>query len=225
MKIYTLRFGAMSPATGGAMRIDFHSLGDNRPVHFRAGQHGLWHIPGGGVHPFTIASAPEEHVVTLGTSLASGSRLKRAIGGLTYGDRVRLLAPVANFTIDGTSGPLVLLAQGIGVTPFRSILRHLDLTCQPRHTTLLQVGNEHPFRSDTEPLATRSAYTGSRDHYTELLAQVTTDQPSATFLISGSPSFVSSTFTQLRERGVVGGQVRTDKFWGYRPAVAAPVAA
>lgn len=221
MKIHTLRYHATSPASGGAVRVDFQTLTDGRPVRFRAGQHGLWQIPGGGVHPFTIASAPEEHVVTLGTSLSSASRLKQAIGSLADGDRVRLLAPLADFTVDHTSGPLVLLAQGLGVTPFRSILRHLDLTGQLRWTTLLQVGAEHVFRSDTEPLATTSAFVDSREQYADLLGQVAFDQPASTFLVSGSPTFVSSTVGSLRDRGVAGGQVHTDKFWGYHPPTSA----
>lgn len=225
MRIHTLRHSATIPASGGAVRVDFKTVNDGRPIRFRAGQHALWQIPGGGVHPFTIASAPEEDIVSLGTSLRSGSRLKRAIGSLAEGDRIRLLAPLADFTVDDTSGPLVLLAQGLGVTPFRSILRHHDLTGQRRHTTLLQVGTEQVFRADTEPLATISAFVDSRPQYADLLGQVTRSGPAATFLVSGSPAFVSSTVGELRDLGVSAGQVRTDKFWGYHPRAAATVAA
>lgn len=225
MKVHTVRFRSISPTSGGAVRVDFQDVNSSRAVQFSAGQHALWQIPGGGVHPFTIASAPQEDVVSLGTSLASGSRLKKAIGGLADGDKARLLAPIGKFTVDGTDGPLIMLAQGLGVTPFRSILRSFDLTGERRDTALLQVGADHAFRADTEPLATTSAFVDAREPFIDLLDSLIADHPAATFMVSGSPAFVSSTVARLRDSGVSSAQLRTDKFWGYRAHSSAAVAA
>jgi hypothetical protein len=70
----------------GALALNFRP---RRRLCFTAGQHGLWIVPGGGVAPFTVASAPEEELVTLGTSVASQTRLKRALAALTAGDMGR----------------------------------------------------------------------------------------------------------------------------------------
>lgn len=64
----------------GAVALDFRP---QRPMRFTAGQHALWHIPGGAVRPFTIASAPEEELVTLGTDLASVSGSPSFVGDTT----------------------------------------------------------------------------------------------------------------------------------------------
>jgi ketosteroid isomerase-like protein len=104
------------------------------------------------------ASAPEEELVTLGTSVASQTRLKRALAALTAGDMVRFVGPIGRFTVEGAAPSVVMLGQGLGVTPFRAMLWHLALTGQDTATTLVHVGATHPFRADTESIATRAVY-------------------------------------------------------------------
>lgn len=211
--VISLQFDSVTPDDQGGVAVDFRPL---RPLEFTAGQHGLWVIPRGGIGPFTIASAPEDEVVTLGTGLASQSRLKRALAALSAHDTVRMVGPLGHFTLDGTSSPVVMLAQGMGVTPFRAMLRHLALTEQDRPTSLVHVGATHPFRADTEAVASRASYPTSRDAFTRQITEVVADQPEATMLVSGSASFVSATVDFLRARGVGAAQIKRDTFWGYR---------
>lgn len=213
MRITRLQLDSIRPDGQGAVAIDFRP---RRPVRFTAGQHGLWAVPGGGVRPFTMASAPEEELVTLGTGVTSQSRLKRALTALTAHDTVRLIGPLGHFTLDDTAPSVVMLAQGMGVTPFRAMLRHLTLTRQDQRTTLVHVGGTHPFRADTEPAATRASYPSSRDAFARELAQVAGDQPDATFMVSGSLAFVSATVGSVTDHGVSASQIRRDAFWGYR---------
>lgn len=219
MQIATLHVTTQSSDGHGGDAVHFTP---DRPIRFTAGQHALWRIPGGGLHPFTIASAPEEKILTLGTSLASQSPLKRAIAALAEGDRVRLVGPLADFTLDPTSPAVVMLAQGVGVTPYRSILRHLNLADRSLDTTLLQVSTEHPFRSDTEPLAGVSHYVTSREEYATRLAAVIDRRPQASYMISGSREFVGSTTAALRAAGIARAQVKRDTFYGYQGSSPAP---
>jgi ferredoxin-NADP reductase len=214
IRVARLRFDSITPDGQGAVAVDFRP---QRPLHFIAGQHGLWVIPGGGVRPFTIASSPQEELVTLGTSVASRSRFKRAITALTVQDAVRLIGPIGNFTLDGTALPVVMLAQGMGVTPFRAMLRHLARTGQDKRTTLVHVGAAHPFRGDTEPVAAQTSYPSSREGFVRAVEHAAADQSDATFMVSGSSPFVSATVDLLNRRGVDTAQIRRDTFWGYRP--------
>ena len=178
---------------------------------FIAGQHAFWQVPGGGIHPFTIASAPNEDIVTLGTRFGSGTRLKRALAALTADDVVRLIGPLGSFTLEGTEPGVVMLAQGVGVTPFRSMLRQLG---GAKRTKLVQVGVRHPFRADTEPLAGRSMYVRSRSAFATALDEVTADPRATTYFVSGSVAFVGETVTALRERSIQREAIRRDRFWG-----------
>ena len=208
----SLEFVSVDEAEAGAVALHFRP---RRPLHYKAGQHGVWLVPGGGGGPFTVASAPEEEVVTLGTRLGSGSRFKRALAELKPGATVRLIGPIANFTLGRTASTVVMLAQGIGVTPFRAMLRHAAMSRADKRTTLIHVGHQHPFRRDTEGVATEAHYPTSHEAFTQQLKTTASQQPEATFMISGTPAFVRSTAAQLKASSVDKSQIRRDAFYGW----------
>ena len=212
LTIARLEFVSKSDDDQGATTFHFQP---KTPVSFSAGQHGFWHVPSGGIRPFTIASAPEEDEIALGTTLASGSRIKRALAALTRGSAVRLLGPLSQFTVDPAATEVVMLAQGTAVTPFRSILRHMALQSRKPQATLIHVGTSHPFRADTEPLATHAAYAGSREEFGDLAKAAAAAQPGASFMIAGTAAFVTSTKALLQANGVQPAQVKGGPFVGW----------
>lgn len=185
------------------------------PVGHVAGSHAFLTLDGGGTKPFSLASAPEDPQVLIGTRLDSGSRFKRALTALSPGDRVRLRRPPQRSALSGTGDDVVLLAQGVGVTPHRALLRHLAATGDRRRGTLVHVGRGHPFRTDTEELAAAAAYPGDRDSFRAELDRVTTDLPGATYHVSGSPAFVRDTTAILTGAGIPRRQIRREAFRGY----------
>lgn len=52
----------------------------------------------------------------------------------------------------------MFLAQGVGITRYRSLLRDIRARGSRTHTTLVHVGRGHTFRRDTEPLADSALY-------------------------------------------------------------------
>jgi glycine betaine catabolism B len=202
-----------SQAIGGD--VTSFSFSHKRRFGFRAGQHGLLIIPKGGMKPFSIASSPAEETIMIGTRLSSGSKFKLALAALKPGDRVRFLAPLMNFTTAGTGRELVFLAQGVGITPIRSIL--LDITDRGlgKKTTIVHVGHDHAFRAETERLADKAVYPSTSGSFRTAVLTATEDSPSATFMISGAPAFVKSTATLLRDRRVAVGQIKSDTMLGY----------
>lgn len=220
-----LHFETATPDIEGVVALNFHP---SKPLDLRAGQHGLWYFPGGGLGPFTVASAPEEDIVTIGTSLASKSRIKRAMAQLRAGDAAYFFGPLSAFSLDPTVSSVVMLAQGMGVTPFRSILRHLSwknqspsqhpIAPEPKIiTTLVHVGHVHPFSSDTDGLATTAAYPHTREQFANEVVDATSRQPDAGFMVSGASEFVSKTTELLTQLGIDSSRIRRDKFWGYHP--------
>lgn len=71
-------------------------------------------------HPFTISSAPEESSITF-TVKKLGDYTSR-LAEVPAGARVLVDGPYGLFTPSRTEGPLLLIAGGIGITPFLSIL-------------------------------------------------------------------------------------------------------
>lgn len=214
ISIHTLEFAAREDIGGGAIALRFAA---RRPIVFTAGQHGLWQVPGGGIAAFTIASAPEEEHIVLATRTGTHSRLKRALAALAPGAPVRLAGPLSRFTLDGAGDDVVLLAQGIGITPFRAMLVHTALTGTGVRSRLVHVdaAGGHAYRSETGSTATEASFPEDRDAFTEHLAAARADRPDATWFVAGSAAFVSATSTELRARGVPAARIRRDAFYGW----------
>lgn len=124
-----------------------------------------------------------------------------------------LIGPVMNFTFQQDAPRNVLLAQGIGITPFRSMLVHAQAHVPEVETTLIHVdGTAHLFRDITEAYATNAFYPTNPDAFREAVAGLDTGQR---FYLSGSPKFIGATKRLLREKGVEASAIATDSFWGY----------
>lgn len=76
---------------------------------------------------FTISSSPTEKNIICITSRMLDSCFKRVIFHLKKGDKVMYEGPYGNFVLDiNKKKPIVFLAGGIGITPFRSMVRYLN---------------------------------------------------------------------------------------------------
>ena len=74
-------------------------------------------------HPFSIASAPEDPVLCL--TIKKVGQFTSAIPDLKPGTEVRCMGPLGAFCKDIDAKPAtVMMAGGVGITPFLSVLRH-----------------------------------------------------------------------------------------------------
>ncbi|PZG00143.1 ferredoxin--NADP reductase [Micromonospora endophytica] len=186
-----------------------------KPFRHIAGQHGIFTIKGGGTRPFSLASAPGDEQVVIATKLDSGSKYKKALAALRPGDRITMRGPIMKFILDGAGDEVVFLAQGVGITPFRSLLRHIDTAGLGVRSTLLHLGDGHAFKAETEQLASDARYHRDREDFAVDLKQVATNAPNATYYISGMPKFIAETSAALKDLGISRKQIRKDNFRGY----------
>ena len=189
-----------------------------QPFEAKAGQYGILQLGGTARKPFSLASAPEEDSILIGTSLQSGSTFKQRLAALQPGDTITFRGPVSKFTLDGAAPRVVMLAQGVGITPFRSMLAHAVLTGMAIEPSLIQVAHAgHAYRDETQQWATTAAYPQHADDFRAAATVAAHDNPDATFFIAGATPFVSSTASLLRDAGVAGANIREDKYLGYKP--------
>lgn len=188
-----------------------------QPLPHTAGQHGFLAVRGGLIaKPFSIASAPEDDEVMIATHVHANSRYKQALAKLQPGDKVKMRGPVFNFVLPRGVPQVVFLAQGIGITPYRSLLRHIANYTFPIQSTLLHVSAEpHIFADETRALATRAEYPATRKAFARQLQATVAEQPSALYYISGSVAFLASTTQQLKQAGVPAAHIKKDWFLGY----------
>lgn len=75
----------------------------------------------GNLRGFSISSAPREAVITITTRLRD-TAFKRVLQAMPLGTAVKMEGPFGDLRLHHAARPAVLLAGGIGITPFRSIL-------------------------------------------------------------------------------------------------------
>lgn len=130
-----------------------------RPFTFSPGQYLELDVPhrrpdGRGTRrEFSIASAPEDlPTVRIAFKDGSQSTYKRALADVPLGGTLAVTGVWGDFVLPARpTSPVLLVAAGIGVTPFVSQLRHLVATGQKRDVVLVYVvseASELAFRDD-----------------------------------------------------------------------------
>ena len=123
-----------------------------------------WSAP----HPFSIAGAPEDPVLCL--TIKKAGQFTSAIPDYKLGTEVRCMGPLGLFCKDIDTKPSVfMMAGGVGVTPFLSVLRHFRNIKAKNIATLFWVNKtmEDVFATDeiqemTRDLNLRIVYCLSR---------------------------------------------------------------
>jgi ferredoxin-NADP reductase len=186
-----------------------------RPIKHIAGQHGLFILPRlGGIHIFSLSSAPEEQYISISTHVRKESAYKQRLNSLKSGEHIILWGPVLDFIFRDNATDYIFLAQGIGITPFRSLLVHADSAKLPISTTLIHVeGGEHTFQELTSGLATHAYYPSDPEGFTQNIQDTLNNN--ALYYLSGSPRFVRATKKTLRSLGLKRSQMKSDSFLGY----------
>jgi ferredoxin-NADP reductase/Na+-transporting NADH:ubiquinone oxidoreductase subunit NqrB len=108
---------------------------------------------------FSIASAPEDLPILKvafreGNSTAPQSSYKRALAQVTAGSELAVTGVWGDFVLpQRAAAPVLMVAAGIGITPFISQLRHARLAGEDRDVVLVYVASEAselPFRAELE---------------------------------------------------------------------------
>lgn len=206
---------------------------------FLPGQYLEWAVPHSSVDSrgirryFTIASAPESSDVVLGVKMyPEPSSFKTALASLAPGDSILVSSLDGDFTLptEPSAQPLVFMAGGIGVTPYRSMIEHLIATDTKVDATLFYfVRTEAEIAWPTlweagraiglntvyvvgEPSATWTGETGTLTP--ELVTRYVAKPHQATFYLSGPPGMVRAFTSQLTAEGISSDKIKRDYFPG-----------
>ena len=108
-----------------------HERGEDKtPFNYTAGQFaffdigGVYNDPKGAIRHFTISSSPTENFIMFSTRIRD-SPYKQRLLTLEKGSKVKVRGPEGQFVLhEDYSKPAVFLSGGIGVTPFRSMVKY-----------------------------------------------------------------------------------------------------
>src|SRR5216117_3841396 len=108
--------------------------------------------------PMSLASSPTRPHLEYAVRL-SGSPYKRAFAALQPGDEIRVFGPIGDFVLHETR-PAVLLAGGIGITPFKGMAEYAADMALPIPIRLVYSNrseDEIVYRHELEALETQNA--------------------------------------------------------------------
>jgi len=234
------RFTLVGVEKMAADAYDFIFVSD-RKFSFKPGQYLDWTLDirsvdaRGNRRPFTIASAPADKEIRLGVKFYPGpSAFKRALSAMRPGDAIFGSQLAGAFTLPkNRDEKLAFLAGGIGITPFRSMVRDLLARGDERSIVLLYGNNkideiaystlfqwaEEKFGMRTVYAVTDEEVSGANFHQglidEALIRRAIPDFGERTFYISGPRSMVTKFERVLRGLGVGRSRIKVDFFPGY----------
>jgi ferredoxin-NADP reductase len=175
--------------------------------------------------PMSIASGPARPHLDFAVQ-RTDSEFKRAFFALTPGATVQVTAPRGHFLLERTR-PAVMIAVGIGVTPFRSMLEavadeHATLAGTIVHATVGPL--DVPFRDEIEDLARRAGLRLLRKHGPLDQAQLRAlagEIATPVWYIAGPVEDVKHVRDLLEANGVDEQDIRLE-FFRYAGSLAAP---
>lgn len=197
----------------------------------------------GNTRGFSINSAPDDPDLVFTTRLRD-TAFKRVLRTLPLGTEIKVEGPFGSFTLQGDSSrPAVFLAGGIGITPFRSIVRRAAHESLP-HRIFLFFANKRPedapFLDELAELERVnpnftfvptmdhmddsrmpwSGETGHIDHdlivkYLQREASIGAGRPKPIYYMAGPRGMVANLRAMLNQAGVDDDDIRTEEFTGY----------
>lgn len=177
---------------------------------------------------FTIASAPFEKSIMLTTRFTDekSSSFKKTLKDLRIGDTMEITKADGDFIIDNpedSTVEYVFIAGGIGITPFRSILKEFDRGHRTPHVTLLYANRDEniTYKNEIEDIATRNP--NLKIHYIispkrideNTLKEYVSDITKPIFYVSGPEPMVESLGEILKNMKVKDNHLKQDWFPGY----------
>ncbi len=184
----------------------------------------------GPTRQFTIANSPTEgDYVQLATRIRQDSGFKQTLNQLEIGSEVEVEGPSGSYILDeNLSGPQILLAGGIGITPFRSFIKYVADKKLNIPIFLIYSNSDSNFVFKKELDEWQKTHNNIKIEYidtsisgrldTKMLSSLLTSNNlllTSNLWSVGPPRFVSAMEDALEELGVNEDNVHTEKFTGY----------
>lgn len=200
----------------------------SQPSSWKAGQHGIisfsGKLEGGSWRGFSIASSPEDENLMISTRIPDKpSAFKKALMDLKPGDQLTMRGPFGPFYLDGSRRPVVFIASGIGITPYRALIlfsiAHQDQA--PREIRLLHSDDrsEYAYKEEFDEIASRygfvkAAYVSSTILPEKIESTLNELGNDACYYVSGPNKMVAAIKKMLTDKGIVKGNIKHEVFIG-----------
>jgi glycine betaine catabolism B len=212
-----------------------------KDFHFIPGQYMEWTLPHGKVDSrgnrryFSISSSPSENILTMTIKFYNpSSSYKKELLSLQNGQQLVATQVAGDFVLPkNLNQPLVFIAGGVGIAPFRSMIKYItdnnlmvdiiliftnrtrdDILYQDVFDKAINNGVKTIYNlTDLEKLP--QGWQGTSGHVTTQMIQGIPNFTKRLYYISGPQLMVQNFERTLNSAGIGGTQIKTDFFPGY----------
>ncbi|MGH4117220.1 FAD-dependent oxidoreductase [Clostridium sp.] len=197
------------------------------PLNWKAGQHAMFVIKHAkikkGIRPFSIASSPLENKIMISMKIGKHpSDYKNALLEIKSGMKMVIRGPIGGFYMD-TSKPTCLIAGGIGITPFRSMIK--DIVMRENDfkgkINLLYINSTGRFLYENE-LKTfakdnhiKIDFFTDKEELTKSIKEIVINSKDMKYYLAGPKLMNDSVKSTLLGQAVNKKSIRVDTFLGY----------
>lgn len=171
---------------------------------------------------FTLSNSPDDELLSITTKFtdtkaSQNSSFKKALLKLEPGTELHMAAPMGDFVLPkDPSMALLFVAGGIGVTPYHSIIKHLQITGEKRDIRLLYAAHNE------EEIAFKDAFEHLGKNFLKLVGEPLTSEKilehaerDRHIYLSGPEPMVEVLNKDLRNEKFDRKHIHTDFFPGY----------
>lgn len=174
----------------------------------------------------TISSAPFEKHILITTRFfgKKASSFKAALNNLEVDDVIEIKGPDGDLFIDNMNKDYIFIAGGLGITPFRSILKQLEFENKMPNITLLYANKNKNFLFEDEIKEILKKFNNlklikfvSPKKITKNnLKKLNLNLKKTMFFISGPENMIYKIKGLLNEFGVKDENIKEDYYTGYK---------
>jgi len=221
----------------GILELSF-KLAQSSKFNFLPGQYLEWTLGGvrydlrGSRRFFSIASSPLEENIKIGIKITEkGSQFKKTLVNMKKGDKIYAGSLAGDFVLPKKEGKYVFIAGGIGITPFRSMIKNaidentkLDAILFYSSSNESEIVYKDLFES-AKQIGVKTVYVcsnpsenfkGARGRVnSDLIQKEVPDFKDRVYYLSGPNSMVNGYKKLLRSMGINPFKIKTDFFSGY----------
>ncbi len=199
-----------------------------KSIDWEAGQHGIFLMKFTQAKKpfrvFSLASIPSEGHIEISTKVGEKpSEFKQVLLDLEPGDKISMRGPVGPFYVDEEK-PRLFIAGGIGITPYRAIIRDLRINNKKldKETRLLYLDSNEAFIYGEE-LGEAEKTEGISIHYLRKREQLYEEidrfidkyQNDGVYFVAGPKPMTKGIEKALKDKGIDGKNIKIDGFIGY----------
>ncbi|MBI2655683.1 FAD-dependent oxidoreductase [Candidatus Woesearchaeota archaeon] len=211
-----------------SIKLEKNSLG------YKPGQYAIVELETGdeeNTHPLSIASSPTEDFLLFSTKISESS-FKKKYSQLKIGDKVKIKGPMGMFVLREDAKNIVFLGGGIGITPFRDMIKYAtDKKLQIKLTLMYsnRVPAEICYRGEWDlwqkqnpnlkvinTITDDPSWQGRKGRISEqMIKEFCSDLNNTLFYICGPPAMVEGLSQLLKLMNIPQQNIKIEKFAGY----------